>query len=383
MIAPEAVTLACVTLAACQAGDLAPSGAGEDAASAPVAQDEAADPAQRVDPAEPVGAGAPWLPSPVVVSVVEPPCTSDAACDDGRPCTTERCLAMGCVTAMVDAPCDDGSACTVGDACSRGLCMPGATLDCDDGDPCTTDACDDAGGCVSTAVATCCSPEQAAACDDGSPCTADGCDALAGCSHLPAAGPCEDGSACTDGDHCAFGSCVPGAPVACVESALCQTDTCVAAQGCLPPPPDPHDFPVEVGQKTQAFVPVADGQAIQIVHGPQGGIHLLAAFRATLPPVITWSPVKVSYTATTRLGCCATGPVVGSVTSGAAAAWKTPDTEAEYVYSPMQIVFDSKESADYAGQTCCVRVDVAVFPIDGQGPPLLQSYGRHVFTCQE
>ncbi len=43
--------------------------------------------------------------------------------------------------------CDDGQACTRGDACAGGDCI-GEPYVCDDGDPCSLDRCDGAGGCA-------------------------------------------------------------------------------------------------------------------------------------------------------------------------------------------------------------------------------------------
>lgn len=66
------------------------------------------------------------------------PCVIDGQCDDGDPCTAERCVDLACTFEEVvclpgepcaDAPCDPGTLCTL------------EALDCDDGDPCTVDAC--------------------------------------------------------------------------------------------------------------------------------------------------------------------------------------------------------------------------------------------------
>ena len=90
-------------------------------------------------------------------------------CEEGAadPCTILRCDAAegGCVSlALPDGhPCDDGDVCTGPDRCGAGRCRPGPVLTCDDGNPCTTDRCDEVAGCLSA-------PNQRA-CDDGDPCT--------------------------------------------------------------------------------------------------------------------------------------------------------------------------------------------------------------------
>ncbi len=71
-----------------------------------------------------------------------------------------------------------------------------------------------------------------AACDDANPCTDDRCDAARGCVHAANTASCGDGSACTVGDHCQFGHCTVGAPVACEDGNVCTTDTCDPVRGC-------------------------------------------------------------------------------------------------------------------------------------------------------
>ena len=79
-------------------------------------------------------------------------------CDDGNPCTEDDCdpATGGCRHRDLDAtPCQDANPCTAGDACRAGSCVPGAWTpgccvgdgDCDDGDPCTAERCD-AGTCA-------------------------------------------------------------------------------------------------------------------------------------------------------------------------------------------------------------------------------------------
>ncbi len=52
-----------------------------------------------------------------------PSCTQDAECDDGNPCTLDRCDgAPGCAHEAAVGACDDGTACTDADACVAGSC---------------------------------------------------------------------------------------------------------------------------------------------------------------------------------------------------------------------------------------------------------------------
>jgi hypothetical protein len=61
-------------------------------------------------------------------------CTNSAQCDDGNPCTSDRCQNERCRYAPI--------ACARGQSCRRSAggctCTPGA---CNDGDPCTVDSC--------------------------------------------------------------------------------------------------------------------------------------------------------------------------------------------------------------------------------------------------
>jgi hypothetical protein len=77
---------------------------------------------------------------------------TDAICDDGNPCTADRCVGLG---ACQSAPLADGAACPQADVCRSGpgvcrggVCDGGPPLACDDGDFCTDDlGCDPQVGC--------------------------------------------------------------------------------------------------------------------------------------------------------------------------------------------------------------------------------------------
>ena len=111
------------------------------------------------------------------------------ACDDGKPCTIDRCVAFqGCVHLFAASACDDGDPCTVGDVCQAGACNAGpAALEC---------ACKAVGGGTKT-------------CDDGNACTDDGCDAKVGCTATkrPDGAACDDGSPCSGQSTCTGAKC--------------------------------------------------------------------------------------------------------------------------------------------------------------------------------
>ncbi len=154
-------------------------------------------------------------------------CTEDGHCDDGNPCTRDRCFAGACLNLEQPA----GASCTLADGSSgycdgAGACV-GCTTDsqCDDGNPCTVDSCN-SGSCTSTA-----SPDGTPCADDGDECTQDVCSS-GSCTHPPqpaglscvqsggdlgycdGASPapscvaCLSDSHCDDGDSCTEDRCV-------------------------------------------------------------------------------------------------------------------------------------------------------------------------------
>jgi hypothetical protein len=94
-------------------------------------------------------------------------CTRDAECDDGIPCTLDRCLDAACTIVPEDMLCAVGSVCDPATGCpprpctddpecnddrvcngvetcgSAGICVRGVAVSCDDADRCTDDRCDE------------------------------------------------------------------------------------------------------------------------------------------------------------------------------------------------------------------------------------------------
>ncbi len=188
---------------------------------------------------------------------------NDPACDDGNPCTDDRCdLGLGCIhdEKQDGLVCDDGDACSTGEQCLGGVCLAGTTVQCaDDGNPCTLDecdrilgecvyvmkpnrtGCDDANSCTrddKCIDGQCLGGALIACADDGNSCTADTCDPVLGCvrADLPNRTPCDDKNPCTVDDKCIAGplgsTCEGGAPTSCDDGNPCTTDTCVPGAGC-------------------------------------------------------------------------------------------------------------------------------------------------------
>lgn len=188
-------------------------------------------------------------------------CEAATDCDDGDPCTLDRCEAGTCsfTDTCTPAPdcagdddCVDAFDCTV-DRCDRGVCVNTADdTACDDGNPCTRGFCAPSAGCQLV-------DDDDARCSDGDPCTtADRCSAgvcrgIGACdaglrdADTPDAAtcavgetPCGSGSratCCPPMDVCVGGICAPAdagldasAPV-CGEGGSCAT-TCCRGECC-------------------------------------------------------------------------------------------------------------------------------------------------------
>ncbi|HEV8201545.1 MAG TPA: hypothetical protein VGS03_16135, partial [Candidatus Polarisedimenticolia bacterium] len=136
-------------------------------------------------------------PKPAAAASIKPAVVCETSCDDGDPCTVDRCdpATVQCVHPAV--VCDDFSPCTV-DSCEPGLGCRFAPVP--DGIECGTNPCMSpslcqAGECV----------QGHTLCDDGNGCTLDACDAATGqCHHtlLPEGASCDDQNACTTATSC-------------------------------------------------------------------------------------------------------------------------------------------------------------------------------------
>jgi hypothetical protein len=170
-------------------------------------------------------------------------------CDDDDPCTQDLCDGQGgCTSAPAVGPCDDGDPCTVGDLCGAEGCA-GTPVSCEclsdddcgaleDGDLCNgTLVCDTGSLPYQCAV----DPDTVIACPEAPEgpdaiCLQALCDPDTGACALVAdheGAACDDGSLCTAGDHCAAGTCEPGAALPCDDGNLCTDDSCSPDSGCI------------------------------------------------------------------------------------------------------------------------------------------------------
>ncbi len=140
-------------------------------------------------------------------------CSTQADCDDGNVCTTDKCNQR---TGTCEYPpihhrraCDDGNACTSVDVCDRGVCqgsnLPDGTV-CSDANACTqTDSCQQ-GACTGANPVICSPSDQCH--------VAGTCDTATGACSDPTAPDgtvCDDIDTCSGQDACEVGVCtVPG-----------------------------------------------------------------------------------------------------------------------------------------------------------------------------
>jgi hypothetical protein len=161
-------------------------------------------------------------------------CFDNTDCNDGNPCTDDRCLSPGTASCWNISNCDDtlfcnGTAicCTNPAGCGGvgfGQCQPGIPIVCPPGQFCSET---ELGGCIEC--------ETNADCDDGNQCTQNVCDANLTCTHPDLVGSCNDGDLCSVNDTCGPDpdtgdwTCI-GDPLDC-NAPECRIGTCNPSNG--------------------------------------------------------------------------------------------------------------------------------------------------------
>lgn len=185
-------------------------------------------------------------------------CTSTpdhSLCPPRNLCTIDGgCVPLGC---MVDGDCDDRNPCNGTERCAPGnVCAGGVALDCDDGDPCTLDRCQNGVGCVATVGRELCTDGMDNDCNGLSDCADPVCAMSPGCGCMPVTPQevfCADGRdddcnglvdcddmRCIGTDEC--GGCTPIGPIEvdcfngrdddCDELVDCEDMECIGTGAC-------------------------------------------------------------------------------------------------------------------------------------------------------
>ncbi len=185
------------------------------------------------------------------------PCVNADICADNNVCTNDSCTGGKCAhdPVTVETPCEkDGKKCTL-DHCVAGKCKFSQPVPCGGG-WCGSVCQEPAGTCVAPSPNVPCIAADAClanthcvvqgslgvcvgtayTCSDGNPCTADTCTgSKQGCAFAPTADAalvCDDANPCTDGDKCAAGAC-KGAAKPCNDNNPCTSDSCTPPTGCV------------------------------------------------------------------------------------------------------------------------------------------------------
>ena len=147
------------------------------------------------------------------------PCVVDADCEEGNPCSDDRCVSAGggiwkCRWGQFEDCCYSLFECAFSDKycvdldgdgmASCGDCLNDAQ--CEDGNPCTTDSCD-SGICANTALWESCYSD--AGCDDDDPCTLEVCNvSTCQCEYTALPDCCNEDLECDDSDPCMIDKCI-------------------------------------------------------------------------------------------------------------------------------------------------------------------------------
>ena len=164
-------------------------------------------------------------------------------------------------------------------------------------------------------------------------------------------------------------------PLACPEDApaldAAEADPAV-------PPADP--FQVLLGTISDgSFVPAADMQPIEIVHGPQGGIHIEVGFQVTLPSNYDGVPVVHARASGQAVQPCCDGGIVGAMVPHKVILYPHPST-GEYTAAEDRVIFYNANAGHFADQECCVALEVGVAP-PGELAPTQWTYAAARFFC--
>jgi len=127
------------------------------------------------------------------------------------------------------------------------------------------------------------------------------------------------------------------------------------------------------------YQPAEAGDLIEIVQGPQGGVHVEVAFEVTLPETFTKNSAKMALVAHTFQPCCM-GNMVGSYTNNKFLAFKGEPGGQVFASGVVPVIFFQNEAIHYQDAECCVVLTADVFA--PQSTEILASGAvMQAFTC--
>jgi hypothetical protein len=355
-----------------------------------------------------MGCGEP-APKPGAQCSDDDACTSDDAClagecvgtplpvDDGNGCTLDSCVDGNVRHDPGAGVCTPTDPCSTGGVCASGICKPDTPCACQQDEDCpeSDNACLGKVVCDTSGGSPVCTFEAGSevTCPSTGTCETTACEPSSGqCVTTAKDGEaCDDDDACTADDQCGGSTCEPGSTVACNDSDPCTSDACDPQSGCVFTPvtagcaacpadseclTQPCDVPLVIGEPTVEGG-VSDspaGGSLEIVQGPQGGVHLEVAIGVTAPS--SGAFIKASVELATHLGCCDTAPVGNYVNPNL--PLYTTSIENYWTSGALPIIFDQDTASSYVGQTCCVTATVTVLSDESK-----VTHAAHTFACTD
>lgn len=128
-----------------------------------------------------------------------------------------------------------------------------------------------------------------------------------------------------------------------------------------------------------SFLALAPGDPIEIVQGPQGGVHLEVAFQVALPETFTKTSAKMTVNAHSYQPCCM-GNMVGSYVNNKYLAFKTEANSQTFASGVIPVIFFQNEAIHYQDEECCVVLSLEVY---GTGSTEIAATSSAIqsFTC--
>ncbi len=159
----------------------------------------------------------------------------------------------------------------------------------------------------------------------------------------------------------------------------CGAEPSVAAPGeppCheeagLPEQSNAIDLSIGVPDSEGLWTAVSPDETIEIVQGPQQGVHVEIALKVTLPEHSS-PTVKVLVQAASFQPCKCSNPV-GAYHNGKYLLFAAPEPPGTYISGMIPVIFEEREAHHYAGEECCVTVWVTVDEVTGSA--------THAFSC--
>ena len=157
---------------------------------------------------------------------------------------------------------------------------------------------------------------------------------------------------------------------------------------CACPVPDealePGEFPLGMGVFDEAdeLLGVAPGQEIEIVQGPQGGVHVEVGFTLALPAEWPAGFTRVTVSAVSFEPELYDAEWVGSFASQKYLVVESEPGSRTYLSGMIPVIFDQNLAEYYQDAWCCVTLEVGAYGVGAaQSEVVMKSRVQHTFWC--